>query len=309
MTREFYSNGKLLITGEYVVLDGALALAVPTSYGQSLHATLIEEPFIRWVARDHENKVWFEGDFLINGNAIENLPSQSSSAVANRLQHILNEAHQLNPDLLRDNGFEIITRLEFPSSWGLGSSSTLINNIASLFKTDPYKLLEKTFGGSGYDIAAAQNNEPLTYQLKNKERSILTVRLDPDFKDEIFFVHLNRKQDSRKAIEHYRMQSKEKLAEATEKISALTQRFISCTSLNEMELLIEIHETLISQLLNTPKIKTSLFPDYPGAIKSLGGWGGDFVMATGNKDAQEYFIKKGYTTVIPFDKMVKSGSK
>ena len=35
-TQTFYSNGKLLITGEYVVLDGAKALALPTKFGQSL---------------------------------------------------------------------------------------------------------------------------------------------------------------------------------------------------------------------------------------------------------------------------------
>lgn len=32
----FYSNGKLLLSGEYAVLDGALSLAVPTKYGQLL---------------------------------------------------------------------------------------------------------------------------------------------------------------------------------------------------------------------------------------------------------------------------------
>ena len=31
-----YSNGKLLISGEYVILDGALSLAVPTLFGQYL---------------------------------------------------------------------------------------------------------------------------------------------------------------------------------------------------------------------------------------------------------------------------------
>ena len=36
MKKTFYSNGKLLITGEYVVLDGAKALALPTKYGQNL---------------------------------------------------------------------------------------------------------------------------------------------------------------------------------------------------------------------------------------------------------------------------------
>ena len=32
----FYSNGKLLLTGEYLVLNGAVALAIPTKFGQTL---------------------------------------------------------------------------------------------------------------------------------------------------------------------------------------------------------------------------------------------------------------------------------
>ena len=36
MKKKYYSNGKLLITGEYVVLDGAKALALPTKFGQYL---------------------------------------------------------------------------------------------------------------------------------------------------------------------------------------------------------------------------------------------------------------------------------
>ena len=35
----FHANGKLLISGEYLVLDGALALAVPTRFGQNLQVT------------------------------------------------------------------------------------------------------------------------------------------------------------------------------------------------------------------------------------------------------------------------------
>ena len=37
MEQNYYSNGKLLLTGEYVVLDGAKALAVPTKFGQLLN--------------------------------------------------------------------------------------------------------------------------------------------------------------------------------------------------------------------------------------------------------------------------------
>jgi hypothetical protein len=36
MQKTFYSNGKLLITGEYLILDGAKGLALPTKMGQNL---------------------------------------------------------------------------------------------------------------------------------------------------------------------------------------------------------------------------------------------------------------------------------
>ena len=51
----FNSNGKLLLTGEYLVLDGAKALAVPTIFGQSLSLELIDEAKIIWSSFD-ENK-------------------------------------------------------------------------------------------------------------------------------------------------------------------------------------------------------------------------------------------------------------
>ena len=34
--KEFHANGKLLLTGEYAVLDGAKAIGLPTKRGQSL---------------------------------------------------------------------------------------------------------------------------------------------------------------------------------------------------------------------------------------------------------------------------------
>src|SRR5690606_10504566 len=191
MTRDFYNHGKLLITGEYVVLDGAQALAVPTLFGQSLHVTSIDQPLIRWKSKDHEDKTWFQGDFLVSGNSIILRVGQPSSPVAERLQNVLSEANKLNPGFLHQaKGFEIITKLEFPSSCGLGSSSTLLNNIALLFDIDPYKLLERTFGGSGYDIAAARNDAPIIYQLTGEERSVLNTSFNPGFSENLFFVHL-----------------------------------------------------------------------------------------------------------------------
>ena len=44
----YYSNGKLLLTGEYLVLDGAKSLAIPTKFGQDLSVEKIKEPQIIW---------------------------------------------------------------------------------------------------------------------------------------------------------------------------------------------------------------------------------------------------------------------
>ena len=201
-------------------------------------------------------------------------------------------------------GYEISTELGFSRNWGLGSSSTLINNIAQWFEMDAYWLLKKTFGGSGYDIAAAQHNVPILYTLEEGKPTVLTSTFDPSFKDQLFFVHLNRKQNSRHSIEHYRSQSPAQLKEYIEKVTGLTHQILNAQQLEEFELLLEIHETLISQLINTPKIKTSLFADYPGTIKSLGGWGGDFVLATGGEKEREFFREKGYDTVVGYSEMI-----
>lgn len=307
MRRQFYSHGKLLITGEYVVLDGALALAVPTKYGQYLEVETTNKKEIQWTAVDNEGKEWFKTKFIFDGKDIELEKNYTSPGeTEQRLLQILKEAHKLNPGILVQNsGLKITTKLDFLQSWGLGSSSTLINNIAQWFGIDPYRLLEKTFGGSGYDIAAAQSETPVTYQLTHETRSVLITNFDPPFKDQLFFVHLNRKQDSRASISHYREQTDENRSATVEKISALTLQFISCGSVEEFKLLMEIHETLISKLIKTPKIKTSLFPDFPGAIKSLGGWGGDFILATGGEKEMNYFRKIGYNTVVPYSEMVK----
>lgn len=300
--KRFYSNGKLLLTGEYVVLDGATALALPTKKGQSLEVKAREEPGISWTSYDEKAQKWFEEEFRIEGAKVT---GETPDEVSQQLASILTEAHKMNPELLSAaGGYEVSTRLDFALNWGLGSSSTLINNIAQWFDVDPYWLLKQTFGGSGYDIAAAQHDQPILYALEEGKPTALTSSFDPPFKEHLFFVHLNRKQNSRQAIKHYRNQPQEQIEAAVAKISGLTHQLLSCQSLKEFELLLEIHETLISQLINTPKIKSRLFPDYPKSIKSLGGWGGDFILATGGEAEKEYFRGKGFGTIVEYSKMV-----
>ena len=46
----YRANGKLLLTGEYLVLKGALALALPTKLGQTMTVETVHAPSLRWDA-------------------------------------------------------------------------------------------------------------------------------------------------------------------------------------------------------------------------------------------------------------------
>lgn len=316
----YLSNGKLLLTGEYVVLDGALSLAVPTKYGQSLAIDSIVESNIIWRSLNDSGSVWFEGEFELKDNGM--LKQVQHDEISNRLFQILNAAKQLNPTFLNTNeGFEVTTKLDFPQNWGLGTSSTLINNIAQWAQVDAYALLEKTFGGSGYDIACAQYDTPITYQLikheipnhtsttlstevqGHKKRNIEEINFNPTFKDSLYFVHLNKKQNSREGIKHYNSQKGNSIA-SMHQISDITTKIISCNSLDDFDVLITKHENIISQLTRQTPVKELLFNNFNGSIKSLGAWGGDFVLATSKTDPSSYFKSKGYNTIIPYKDMI-----
>lgn len=60
--KEFYSNGKLLITGEYLVLDGAKAFALPTKFGQNIVIENTENKIIHWKSIDADGTIWFEDE-------------------------------------------------------------------------------------------------------------------------------------------------------------------------------------------------------------------------------------------------------
>src|SRR5690606_25092992 len=96
MNQRFYSNGKLLLTGEYLVMDGATALAVPTKFGQDLVVSKGSDRQIHWVSKDADQSVWFEGTFSFDAITNENYVQQTNN-VANTLLEILREAYLLNP--------------------------------------------------------------------------------------------------------------------------------------------------------------------------------------------------------------------
>ena len=295
----FRSNGKLLITSEYLVLDGAEALAIPTKKGQSLTISKTGRENILWKSYNVYGNIWFECKLDNNFDII----SSTDAIIANTLTIFLKVSSMLNSSFLNEAiGTEIETHLEFDQSWGLGSSSTLISNIAQWAKVDPFLLQQETFPGSGYDIACALSNSPIIYRIYNKEVSYLTASFRPTFFDEIFFIHLNKKQNSRDGINKYR-ESKTDILASTIIASGFADKFINCKDVKEFRKLMAQHERLISVIIDEVPVKQRLFPDYKGSIKSLGAWGGDFVMAVGSNTIN-YFKSKGYNTIIPFTEMV-----
>lgn len=296
------ANGKLMLTGEYFVLDGAKSLALPTKFGQHFQFLENNTQQISWTSFDHKNQIWFEAKLELNSLDIIH---SNNEKIARRLQQILQVLFKLNPFTFK-NGMEVTSFLEFPKDWGLGTSSTLIYSLAKWAEIDPYLLLKQTFGGSGYDIACAASDQPLFYSLANDNQKVEPVYFDPDFKQHLYFVYLGKKQNSREGISRYKSLT-ENLTPHINSINELTDNIHKTNQLSEFENLINEHEKVVGATLKLTTAKDLYFKDYWGAIKSLGAWGGDFILASSNKDkieTKDYFIKKGFPTFLTYEEMI-----
>ena len=275
-------------------------MAFPCKLGQSLTYLKHNEKLLEWNSIDADNKTWFKTVFTITKKTIE---AHSSDEITNTLLRLLQIAKEKNPTFLNYGG-KVTTHLEFPKEFGLGSSSTLIANIALWANINPYELLWEGFSGSGYDIACANSFNPLLYQLTNNTPKTTLVQINYDFSDQLFFVYLNKKQNSREGIAQYRKKGTIN-SSIIDEISEISEAIAMATSLASFELLLNKHEDIISALLDIHTIKTTYFSDYNGCIKSLGAWGGDFVLATGAPEyVKKYFSEKGFKIIIPFEEMV-----
>ena len=303
MKTTYYSNGKLLITGEYLVLDGARAFALPTKFGQNLIIENGSNQEIQWESYDFDENIWYQD--TISFSEITNKVDAKIETVKTTLLQILNEAYLLNPDFINNSeGYKISTNLTFPKKWGLGTSSTLLNNIAQWTNIDAFTLLKNSFGGSGYDIACAQNDTPIVYRIEQNLPVVETVHFNPDFTQNIYFVYLNKKQNSKAAISAYYNNKNQHLAHNIIDNNKITDTILNAKTVKEFAIAVEKHEIHMSDILEIRTIKEVAFPDFKGVVKSLGAWGGDFVMAITKEDPKDYFISKGYETILTYDEMI-----
>lgn len=297
-----YAHGKLLLTGEYGVLEGALALGLPTRLGQSLQCfEHTESGILYWQSYTAGGNRWLEARFQAANFSLCRTPFTPE---AMRLQQILRKIRERNPNFLKESSpLGIQTILEFPLEWGLGSSATLISNLAALAQVDAFWLQRETFGGSGYDIACARHDQPILFQNKGAQPFYQEVDFSPPFADRLYFVYLNRKQNSRAAIAAYRRATQRE--DLVKTLTQITRAVVEASDLSTFEALLVEHEQAVGQVLGAPPVKTQYFSDYPHAVKSLGAWGGDFALAVGGETAPAaYFRKKGFPTLIPYREML-----
>ncbi len=297
-------NGKLLLSGEYLVLKGARALSVPLKLGQSLDIYQNNQFGFSWEAR-HIQGIWNTVNFDDNLN----ITTTSNTVFAEQLKNILLTALKIST--LGTNhlkGKKAITQMDFLPEWGLGSSSTLIYNVATFFNINPYLLLKTTFGGSGYDIANAGSEKPLFFWLDNNQPKIAEANFSPSFHENIYFVYTNKKQSSKLSIKGF--EDKNIGTNQIKRISAISGDMVACSQLDKFQELMTEHEEIISKILGQDPVQQKHFDYFDGCIKSLGAWGGDFIMVATHQPKSyvlDYFGRKNMRIIYRYNDLVLNG--
>ncbi len=283
---ELHANGKLLISGEYLVLAGARALALPVRFGQRMTVSESSGNFVEWESTAPGGR-WFYATFDPGSLAIV---SSGDDEVAGRLQTLLLAARSLNPEFLTGQaGLKISVEANYPVEWGLGSSSTLISLVAGFAGVDAYQLFRMISGGSGYDIACARRQGLLYYSLINGIPDISDASAGKALREYAWFTYLGTKQDSSREVDAFR--AKKNYSAATlEEVSRLSADICEAASAEELIGFVDRHERLVSAVLNREPI-AGRFQSFPGTVKSLGAWGGDFAMFV---SAEEPEVVKGH---------------
>jgi mevalonate kinase len=297
----YHANGKLLLTGEYLVLHGAKAIAVPLNLGQQMVVSNTNSSdTLHWEAF-YKNQVWFTCELNPEDFSVRNTSHPEKSVV---LSQIFKTIKSLNPEFAPQAGIKFETTLESNPEWGFGSSSTLISLLSQWTGVDPFKLNELVFQGSGFDIACAMADGPIIY-VRNKPSE--PIDLDYPFANQLFLVYSGIKKKTAAEVSDF-LKERKVSDQQIEEGSVLSNEFSRCSDQDEFNLLIRQHEKLISNVTGRLPIKPEFFADFKGEVKSLGAWGGDFFLASTNKltfvEVRKYFENKGLMEVFKWGDLI-----
>lgn len=291
----YFSYGKFLITAEYLVMAGADALVFPLNKGQALDIEPVEKNSLMWESY-YKDKRWFYADIHPETFEISDTSDQDRAGYISRLLQRASELSHTH-NLLKNK--KITTRLDFHPDWGMGSSSTLIVNISRLFDINAFELFNKVSKGSGFDVAAGLSGYPFRYRLKNNKREMSPVKIPELFYKHAYFIYLGEKAHSGVAVEKFQ-NNRKALKMPVKYINEITAQFTEVESVHELSRITKEHEDFMSDILELES-PTKRFGDYPYGMKSLGAWGGDFIMAIhpgGKDEVEKYFKHKGFPVVF-----------
>jgi len=299
-SKSYRANGKLLLTGEYLVLHGAKAIAIPLKVGQHMLVNVDHSSnSIRWQAL-HQDQIWFSSELNRFDFSVINTSDPEKSDL---LARIFKTMKTLNPEFQVESGTSIKTILESSPEWGFGSSSTLISLLAQWSGVDPFKMNDLVFNGSGFDIACATADGPIFY---SRNRSAMPVSLSYSFSEQLFLVYSGQKKKTANEVTSFLNEKKvpdHQIAEMTH----LSDEFAACIEQTDFNQLIRMHEKSIGQIIRQVPVKEKFFADFDGEIKSLGAWGGDFMLVSSKITFQEtrrYFENKGLKTLFKWDDLI-----
>ena len=91
-----------------------------------------------------------------------------------------------------------------------------------------------------------------------------------------------------------------------ESVSKISRAVPKCQTLDEFAMLMQCHERIIARCIGQEPVQKR-FPDFEGVLKSLGAWGGDFILVTTEWDKSQveaYFKKKSLKVVFGYKEMV-----
>lgn len=280
--KTYYAPGKVLLAGEYLVIKGMEALAFPVKLGQWLKVWSVDtqgNSKVVWEAKNSKGETWFKAEI---DSDIMHANSCSDEAVAIDLVHLLQVVKSHKPQLFEHKTYRMETECEFPTEYGLGSSSTLVVMLAQWAQIDPFLLQHAVFGGSGYDVAVCQTAKPVVYWLENETPCWSPFALNPEWTSDWFLCFPGQKQNSRHALE----ETQDKIAAVMQdplfkwQLDQILKGLKSPGSKVMLEAGLEMWQGILATVLGLQRSYDDLgiSPIQGGVCKYLGAWGGDILL-------------------------------
>ena len=299
----YHSNGNLLLTGEYLISDGAEAIALPLRKGHTLAVKPIHGKKIIWESvynQKTETKVIFRSDdFQIIQTDNENS--------ANFIQQVLRKAMDHLPSLNQLPGYHIKAFHDYPAFLEFGCESAMIANIADWFNINPFRFSRDISPGLESQIACAKNHKPILFKATNKFPDYQEINLNFPFAEHLHFIYTGNKDDSSdrtKQLHNYPY-----FHEILIKISEINNQIIQSSSLEAFEKALLNHDKLLSEVLNEKRLQEKAFRNFPGIVKPLNDWSGKFVLASWkgkNNELREYFGSYNIQTIFSWEELIKN---